>query len=190
MAEVDKCKAATKPAATADATAPTATEPAATAPEPTAPAATAPEATAAATAPAAAAIASTDANKTTTATETAATTTKKKKKVTILGRTAYPRLAAKLFKTPSKEQEDLLDLNKALDPMEVLAKGKGDEALTRRNLQGFAKERARMRGTKFEAELTHIASFIMTAQSFVGSYHYDFVNNLDEQYDSANQFDN
>jgi hypothetical protein len=73
-------------------------------------------------------------------------------------------------------------LDEALDLTELLAEG--------RDLQDFARARVQMKGTTFEAELTSIASLKMTAQSFVDSYHNDFVDNLDEQYDSANQFDN
>jgi hypothetical protein len=187
-AEADKRRAA------AGATKPAATKPAATATKPAAPAApatTAPEPapTAAATAPAAA-IAPTAATETTTATETAATTKKKKKAtVTMPARTSYPRSAAKLFKTPSKEQDPLLELDEAFDPTEELAKGRHGESLTRRDLQDFARDRAILKGTTFEAELAWIASLNMTAQSFVDSYHYDFVDNLEEQYDSADQFE-
>jgi hypothetical protein len=95
---------------------------------------------------------------------------------------------------PSKDHNGaLFDLDEALDPDEVMAYGKKNEPLTRHDLQGFAKECARMKGTTFEAELVKIASYnSMTVQIFVDMYHYDFVDQLQDldAYASADQYDN
>jgi hypothetical protein len=99
--------------------------------------------------------------------------------------------AAKLFNTPSKDHGAVFDLDEALDPDEEMAYGKKGEPLTRRDLQGFAKDRVRMKGTTFEAELAKIAAYSMSAQSFVDMYHFDFVDELQDldAYASADQYE-
>lgn len=118
--------------------------------------------------------------------------TKKPKGEAATRRSSRRAVTKQLLKSPAMGQDSLLDLDSLLDPDEPLAIGKYDgRQLTRRNLQSFAKDLAKMRGVKYSDVVQQIGIMKMTAQQFVDMYHQDFLSHMkstsDDEFASADE---